>query len=170
MCWDRPGYLGPCWASANPDLLRRATSLSLRPVAPLPLSQMAVAVLDDSRRKVQWLDRFRVILSPAKNSLAAAVPGNSLAPLNSCSPSRIAAIDLCSPTVARTLLLHRSLCWANVRVILRRRRGGVMNRRSFVAGLGSLAMAPAAQEARLHTGRMNITEVRLVRLKVVPAL
>jgi len=31
-------------------------------------------------------------------------------------------------------------------------------------------MAPVAQEARLHTGRMKITEVRLVRLKVVPAL
>lgn len=44
-----------------------------------------------------------------------------------------------------------------------------MNRRGFVAGLGSLAMAPAlpAQESRGRAGRMKITEVRLVRLKVV---
>ena len=44
-----------------------------------------------------------------------------------------------------------------------------MNRRGFVAGLGSLAMAPAlpAQESRRHAGRMKITEVRLVRLKLV---
>ena len=47
-----------------------------------------------------------------------------------------------------------------------------MNRRGFVAGLGSLAMAPAlpAQESRRHAGRMKITEVRLVRLKVVREL
>ena len=47
-----------------------------------------------------------------------------------------------------------------------------MNRRGFVAGLGSLAMAPAlrAQESRRHDGRMKITEVRLVRLKVVREL
>ena len=47
-----------------------------------------------------------------------------------------------------------------------------MNRRGFVAGLGSLAMAPAlpAQESRRHAGRMKITEVRLVRLKVVRGL
>ena len=47
-----------------------------------------------------------------------------------------------------------------------------MNRRGFVASLGSLAMAPAlpAQESRRHAGRMKITEVRLVRLKVVREL
>src|SRR6476646_9186361 len=52
------------------------------------------------------------------------------------------------------------------------RRGGVMNRRGFVAGLGSLAMAPAlpAQESRRHARRMKITEVRVVRLKVVREL
>src|SRR5438552_4273804 len=58
------------------------------------------------------------------------------------------------------------------RVIIRGRRGGVMNRRGFVAGLGSLAMAPAlpAQESRRRAGRLKITEVRLVRLKVVREL
>ena len=47
-----------------------------------------------------------------------------------------------------------------------------MNRRGFVASLGSLAMAPelSAQEARPHAGRIKITEVRLVRLKVVREL
>ena len=47
-----------------------------------------------------------------------------------------------------------------------------MNRRGFVAGLGSLAITPAlpAQEARRHAGRMKITGVRLVRLKVVREL
>ena len=47
-----------------------------------------------------------------------------------------------------------------------------MNRRGFVAGLGALAMAPPllAQESRRHAGRMKITEVRLVRLKVVREL
>ena len=47
-----------------------------------------------------------------------------------------------------------------------------MNRRGFVAGLGSLAMAPAlpAQESRRHAGRMKITEVRNVRLKLVREL
>ena len=47
-----------------------------------------------------------------------------------------------------------------------------MNRRGFVAGLGALAMAPPllAQESRRHAGRMKITEVRLVSLKVVREL
>ena len=47
-----------------------------------------------------------------------------------------------------------------------------MNRRGFVAGLGALAMAPPllAQESRRYAGRMKITEVRLVRLKVVREL
>jgi D-galactarolactone cycloisomerase len=47
-----------------------------------------------------------------------------------------------------------------------------MNRRSFVASLGSLAMGPAlaAQEARRRAGRMKITEVRVVRLKLVQEL
>src|SRR5581483_2754462 len=61
---------------------------------------------------------------------------------------------------------------ANVRVLFGGRRGGDMNRRDFVASLGPLALAPAlpAQEVRRHTGRMKITEVRVVRLKVVREL
>jgi D-galactarolactone cycloisomerase len=47
-----------------------------------------------------------------------------------------------------------------------------VNRRSFVASLGLLTMgAPLpAQESRRRAGRMKITEVRLVRLKVVREL
>ncbi len=47
-----------------------------------------------------------------------------------------------------------------------------MNRRGFVASLGSLAMARAlpAQEAKRHAGRLKITDVRVVRLKVVREL
>jgi D-galactarolactone cycloisomerase len=47
-----------------------------------------------------------------------------------------------------------------------------VNRRSFVASLGLLTMgAPLpAQESRRQAGRMKITEVRLVRLKVVREL
>jgi D-galactarolactone cycloisomerase len=47
-----------------------------------------------------------------------------------------------------------------------------MNRRSFVASLGPLAVGPALaiQEARNRTGRMKITKVRVVRLKLVREL
>jgi D-galactarolactone cycloisomerase len=47
-----------------------------------------------------------------------------------------------------------------------------MNRRSFVASLGPLAIGPvlSAQEARRRDGRMKITEVRVVRLKLVREL
>jgi len=48
-----------------------------------------------------------------------------------------------------------------------------MNRRGFVASLGSLTLGAAplpAQESRRRVGRMKITEVRVVRLKVVREL
>lgn len=47
-----------------------------------------------------------------------------------------------------------------------------MDRRGFVASLGSLAVLPTlpAQEAKRRAGRMKITDVRVVRLKLVREL